>query len=125
DAVNDTATVAEDSAGNVIDVLANDTIAPDAGETLTITTVTQGAHGAVVNNGTNVSYTPAANYFGTDSFTYTISDGHGGTDTATVNVTVTNVNDNPDAVNDAATAAEDSAGNVIDVLLNDTIAPDA
>src|SRR4029077_11438930 len=112
DAVNDTATVAEDSAGNVIDVLANDTIAPDAGETLTITTVTQGSHGAVVNNGTNVSYTPAANYFGTDSFTYTISDGNGGTDTATVNVTVTSVNDAPTAQPDSYVVNQDTPLNV-------------
>jgi hypothetical protein len=42
-----------------------------------------------------VSYTPNANYFGSDSFTYTISDG-ALTDTATVNITITNVNDAPD-----------------------------
>jgi hypothetical protein len=42
-----------------------------------------------------VTYTPNANYFGPDSFTYTISDGNGGTDTATVSVTVTSVNDPP------------------------------
>jgi uncharacterized repeat protein (TIGR01451 family) len=125
DAVNDTATVNEDSSGNVLNVLANDTISPDSGETLTITAVTQAAHGAVVNNGTNVSYTPALNYFGPDSFTYTISDGNGGSDSATVTVTVVNVNDNPDAVNDTATVTEDSSGNVINVLANDTIAPDA
>ena len=43
------------------------------------------------------TYTPNANFFGTDSFTYTISDGNGGTDTATVTVTVTEVNDAPTA----------------------------
>ena len=32
---------------------------------------------------------------GADSFSYTVSDGHGGTDTATVNLTITGVNDNP------------------------------
>ena len=60
---------------------------------------------------TGVSYTPAANFFGTDSFTYTITDGNGGTDTATVNVTVTPVNDNPVANDDSATVAEDSGAN--------------
>jgi CSLREA domain-containing protein len=82
----DSATVLENSSNNVIDVLANDTDAD--GDTLTITAVTQGAHGSVVNNGTNVAYTPNANFFGSDSFTYTISDGHGGSDSATVTVTV-------------------------------------
>ena len=77
-----------------------------------------------LHRATGVSYTPAANFIGTDSFTYTISDGNGGTDTATVNVTVTPVNDNPDANDDSATVAEDSGATAIDVLANDTIAPD-
>jgi|GEM_PF-2452210 len=88
DALDDNATVNKNSSANTIDVLANDTDA-DA-DPLTITAVTQGAHGSVANNGTTVSYTPAASFSGTDSFTYTISDGRGGTDTATVNVTVVN-----------------------------------
>ncbi|RVT40656.1 tandem-95 repeat protein, partial [Sphingobium algorifonticola] len=45
-------------------------------------------------------YTPNANYNGTDSFTYTLSDGAGGSDTATVSLTIAAVNDAPDAVND-------------------------
>ena len=117
--------MAEDSGANAIDVLANDTRSPDAGETLTVTAVTQGTNGtvAITGGGTGVSYTPNANFFGTDIFTYTISDGNGGTDTATVNVTVTNVND-PGRVDDAATVAEDSGANAIDVLANDTTRPD-
>jgi hypothetical protein len=124
DAIDDAATVAEDSGATVIDVLANDSIAPDVGETLSVTAVTQGANGSVTFTPGNVSYTPNANFFGSDSFTYTISDGNGGSDTATVNVTVTPVNDNPDAIDDAATVAEDSGATVIDVLANDSIAPD-
>ncbi len=49
----------------------------------------------ITNSGADVSYTPNANFFGNDSFTYTVSDGNGGNDTATVNITVTNVNDAP------------------------------
>src|ERR1051325_10831824 len=56
-AADDAASVAEDSGVNPIDVLANDT--DSDGDTLTITSVTQGAHGSVVNNGTNVTYAPA------------------------------------------------------------------
>ena len=122
----DSATVAEDSGPNAIDVLANDTFAPDAGETLTVILVTQGANGsvAITGGGTGVSYTPNPNFFGTDSFTYTVSDGNGGTATATVSVTVGDVNDPPDAAGDSATVAEDSGANGIDVLANDTFAPD-
>ncbi len=65
-----------------------------------VTAVTQGTNGSVNFTAGNVSYTPNADFFGTDSFTYTISDGNGGSDTATVNVTVTSVNDAPVADND-------------------------
>ena len=116
-AEDDSATVAEDSINNAIDVLANDDDV-DA-DTLTITGVTQGANGAVTFTTTGVSYTPNADYFGADIFTYTISDGNGGTDTATVNVTVTPVNDNPVAMDDSANVNEDSTNNAIDVLAND------
>ena len=120
DAVNDAATINEDSGANSIDVRANDSDVD--GDTLTVTAVTQGTHGsvAITGGGTGVSYTPAANFFGTDTFTYTISDGNGGTDTATVTVTVTNVEDAPDAVDDAPTINEDSGANIISVLVNDT-----
>jgi len=94
-AVDDSATVAEDSGANAIDVLANDLDAD--GDTLTITAVTQPSHGSVVitGGGTGLTYTPAANYNGSDSFTYTVSDGNGGTNTATVTITVINVNRPP------------------------------
>jgi uncharacterized delta-60 repeat protein len=96
DAVNDAATVAEDSGANAVNVLANDKD-PDPADTPTVTARTNGAHGtvAITAGGTGVSYTPKVNYYGPDSFTYTIGDGHGGTDTATVSVTVTAVNDPP------------------------------
>ena len=66
------------------------------GNALTITAVGSPSHGTVVNNsGTSVTYTPTTDYYGSDSFTYTISDGHGGTATATVAVTVNHVNQPP------------------------------
>src|SRR5207253_2765786 len=74
--------------------------------------------------GGTVTYTPAANFFGSDSFTYSVSDGNDGTDTATVFVNVTASQDPPDAVDDAATVAEDSGANTINVRSNDTSAPD-
>ena len=72
-------------------MLTNDSSAPDGTETLTITSVTQGAHGAVAITGgaTTVSFTPAAGYNGPDTFTYTVGDGNGGSATGTVTMTVT------------------------------------
>jgi len=93
-AADDTASVNE--GGEVtIDVLLNDTDADI--DSLTISGITQAAHGFVTNNGTDVTYTPDTDYSGTDSFTYTISDGNGGTDTATVAITVNPVNDYRDS----------------------------
>ncbi len=61
------------------------------------------------------TYMPATNFFGTDSFNYTISDSMGGTDTATVTLNVISVNDAPVANNDAASGNEDTviAGSVL------------
>ncbi|MFL6255926.1 MAG: Ig-like domain-containing protein [Pyrinomonadaceae bacterium] len=98
---DDAANVAEDSGANALAVLGNDT--DPNGDTLTIISVTQGAHGsvAITGGGTGVSYTPTANYNGPDSFNYTVSDGNGGEDTANVSVNVTPVNDAPVASPDA------------------------
>lgn len=85
DAVNDGATTFTNTSVAVA-VLSNDTDAN--GDALTITGVTQGAHGTVAYTPTGVTYTPNAGWTGTDTFTYTISDGYGGTDTATVTVAV-------------------------------------
>ncbi len=68
-------------------VLGNDTDVD--GDPLTAVLMSGPSHGALTLNANgSVSYTPAANYFGSDSFTYTISDGHGGTASAIVTVTV-------------------------------------
>ena len=124
DAVNDTLTLAEDSAPADVQVLANDTSLPDVGEPLTIVGVSTPLHGTASTNGSVATYQPAANYAGADSFTYTISDGHGGTDTATVAVTVTNVNDAPSAVTDSFTVLQNTPAS-LNVLSNDSAAPDS
>ena len=87
-------------------MLANDTFGAGA----TVTGVTNGAHGTVVNNGDGtVTYTPDADYNGTDSFTYTANTTGGIAETATVTVTVGAVQD---AFNDTLTTNEDTAGTV-------------
>jgi hypothetical protein len=114
DAHDDAATINEDSGANSISVLANDTD-PD-NDTLTITAVTQGAHGltTITVGGSGLTYTPAAHFSGSDVFTYTISDGHGGTDTASVNVTINAVNDSPTFTKGAdQTINEDAAAQTV------------
>ena len=76
-AVNDAATTTEDTAVSIA-VLTNDTDLD--GDALTVSAVTVPAHGtAAVNADGTIAYTPAANYNGADSFSYTIGDGNGGT----------------------------------------------
>ncbi len=91
---DDSATVNESSGPNEIDVLRNDTTAPDDNESLSIATVTQGAHGVVtiINSGSLLTYQPNSGFHGNDTFTYTASDGNGGLATAIVRVTVVQVN---------------------------------
>jgi len=94
-AANDTATTDEDTPSAPIAVLANDND-PD-GDTLTVTSATAPNGTVVINPDGTLVYTPAANFNGTDTITYSISDGNGGTSTATVEVTVAPVNDAPTA----------------------------
>jgi len=103
----------------LIDVLANDYEDPVEGDTLSVASVTQGGHGAVANNGGSVTYTPASNWSGDDSFSYTLSDGSGGTDTATVYVRVNPVNDPPVAMDDTSGTSQ-FAPVAIGVLANDS-----
>ena len=113
---DDTATVEEDHSVT-INVLGNDTDAN--GDTLTVTAAASPNGSVTINPNGTLTFTPAANYNGPATITYTVSDGHGGTDTATVNVTVTPVNDAPDAVNDTASTNFQTAVTV-PVLANDT-----
>jgi VCBS repeat-containing protein len=91
-AMADAASVDED--GSVlIDVLDNDSDVD--GDVLTITNITDPAHGtAVIENG-QIRYTPNGNFSGVASFAYTISDGKGGEDTATVTININEIADEP------------------------------
>ena len=119
-AVNDSATTAEDSAVTIA-VLANDTD-PD-GDPLTVTAASA-LHGSVVRNADGtLTYTPNANYNGTDTISYAISDGQGGVSNATVGLTITPVNDDPTPVgslpdrasSDGATVSYATAGGFTDI----------
>jgi hypothetical protein len=116
--VDDLKTVSEDSSNNKVSVLVNDN--DPNGNTLTLVDASQGAHGTTTTAGNDVMYTPDANYEGVDTFTYTVSDGKGGSKTGEVTVTVTGVNDAPTAVNDALGSVAVDQGIVkLDVLAND------
>jgi hypothetical protein len=118
----DPVTTAEDTpvAIAAATLLGNDTDVD--GDTLSLTAVaaTASTHGTVDLAGGTVTYTPAANYNGAADFTYTVTDGHGGNATGTVNVTVTPVADVPVAVDDSASVTEDATATAIDVLTNDS-----
>ncbi len=103
---NDAITVAEDAAPTTISVLANDTD-PD-GDALSVTGATASNGTVSILAGGTISYQPAANFNGTDTIVYQISDGNGGVSTATVTVTVTAVNDAPVADDETGTATEDT-----------------
>ncbi len=116
DARDDAASTDEDTPVTMT-VLANDSDAD--GDALSITAATQGTHGGVTFTSSALTYTPAANYDGADSFTYTVDDGSGRTDTATVTITVVGVNDPPVATADSASTAEDTAVTIA-ALANDS-----
>ncbi|WP_257878079.1 tandem-95 repeat protein, partial [Vibrio parahaemolyticus] len=116
DIVADKATVVEDTS-TVIKVLGNDTFEGD-GKVVSLDTNNGPANGTVsVNPDGSVTYTPNDNYQGTDSFTYIVTSG-GVSESTTVSVDVTPVNDAPVAKDDTAITDEDTPV-TIDVLPND------
>jgi hypothetical protein len=117
-AVDDAATVDEDALPTEINVLFNDSDGDL--DTLTIEDATDPPHGTVViaDDGLSLTYQPAADYNGDDSFDYTMTDGSDD-DAATVTVTVTAVDDQPDAEDDEFTILEDATIQTFDVFEND------
>ncbi|MCQ9048350.1 tandem-95 repeat protein [Vibrio parahaemolyticus] len=117
DIVADKATVVEDTS-TVIKVLGNDTF-EGTDKVVSLDAENGPKNGTViVNNDGTVTYTPDDNYVGEDTFTYIVTSG-GVSESTTVEVNVTPVNDAPVAKDDIATTQEDTAV-TIDVLPNDT-----
>ncbi|MEL6815322.1 MAG: Ig-like domain-containing protein, partial [Cyanobacteria bacterium J06598_3] len=110
--------------GNVLD---NDTDV-DNGAVITVQSIDEtGTQGIVTDNGNGTfSYNPngqfdalAGGESATDSFTYTVDDGNGGTDTATVNITINGANNNPVvSAPVTSTTSEDAASFSVDLLEN-------
>ncbi|MCS0343662.1 tandem-95 repeat protein, partial [Vibrio diabolicus] len=117
DIESDRATVVEDTP-TIINVLGNDTFEGDD-KVVSLDTNNGPANGTVsVNPDGSVTYTPNDNFHGADSFTYIVTSG-GVSESTTVNVDVTPVNDAPVAKDDTAVTDEDTPV-MIDVLPNDT-----
>ena len=115
-AVDDVAETDEDTAV-IIDVLGNDS--DPEGDALTVTDATSPNGTVVINGDGTLEFTPNADFNGDAVINYTISDGNGGTDDATVTVTVNPVNDDPVAVDDADDTPFETPV-TIDVLANDS-----
>jgi outer membrane protein OmpA-like peptidoglycan-associated protein len=117
-AVPDAYTINANSGATLLNVIANDTD-PD-GNAIRVTAVTAPAHGTATVSGTQVSYTPAGGYVGTDTFNYTIADTNGLTSSAVVTITIVNTAHPPVAVADAYTVGSDGGPYPLDVLANDS-----
>lgn len=120
---DDTVTIAEDSVATTINVLTNDTDADN--DTLIINSISsQPSNGTaeITDSNTTITYSPDANFFGTDNLSYTIQDAYGGVATGTVTIIVTSVNDAPVAFNDVYATDEDTLLSAVDigVTYNDT-----
>lgn len=118
---DDIAFVLRNAAETLLDVLANDTAAPDLGQTISLTDVSEGDQGGAVGidpDSGAIRYQPAAGFTGVETFTYTITDDDGLTDTATVAVTVGTV-DSPVTEDDTASVLGATGSHRIEVLAND------
>ncbi|WP_211356966.1 Ig-like domain-containing protein, partial [Phaeodactylibacter luteus] len=117
-AMDDPVTVGEDSGTTDVDVLGNDSFGsngPGVGPIVITVGPDNGGTATVDDNGTpdnptddSIDYTPAADFSGTETFTYQICDLDGDCDDAVATVTVTPVNDAPIAMNDSYTTPEDT-----------------
>lgn len=131
--VQDSLSINEDSGTHTIDVLANDSFGPDGPGNTGLAVAVQPVNGmvAVQDGGSpgdpvddKLSYEPAANFSGTDSFQYAIEDGEGDVATATVNVAVNAIDDPPVVVGDSLNIKENSGPSLVDVLGNDSFGSD-
>ncbi len=131
-------TVAEDGMVTLplSDLLGNDTPGPanESGQSLTVTpgTFATGQGGTVEFGGTNFTYTPAPNFFGSDTFSYTVTDDgttNGVADPlgldATITITITEVNDPPTSTTDDDIGVKNftTTYSIADLLSNDSTGP--
>jgi VCBS repeat-containing protein len=113
-AVNDAPVAQAQSVSTAEDTAKSITlVATDAeSNTLTYAVVSNPAHGTLSGSAPNVTYTPATNYFGADSFTFKANDGFVDSASATISITVTAVNDAPVAQAQGVTTSENIAKSI-------------
>ena len=84
------------------------TASDEDNDPLTYAIVSQPAHGTLGGTPPDLAYTPAADYFGADSFTFKANDGSLDSAISTIAINVVNVNDGPQAVGQQISTAEDT-----------------
>ncbi|MFC1781250.1 Ig-like domain-containing protein [Planctomycetota bacterium] len=118
-AKNDSIESLEDIPALMIDVLTND--ADPDNDNLMVLGITQGANGTVtIDTYSRLIYKPKNNYNGSDSFTYTVSDVKGGTDTAKVDIIIGAVNDAPRIITKATTLTRAWDSYIYDINAEDS-----
>ena len=118
DAMDDMVTTNEETPINIA-VMNNDDLPTSGAFNIQSTTPPSNGTITVLPDGT-IDYTPNADFFGTDTFTYTLADASNRTSTAMVTVTVVNVQDPPVANADSGNTQEDTVLPNIDILANDS-----
>ncbi|MGK0271203.1 MAG: outer membrane protein OmpA-like peptidoglycan-associated protein [Cocleimonas sp.] len=92
---------------------------PD-GDVLTITSITQPANGTATSDGKKITYTPKTDFTGIDKLTYVISDGRGGTATATETITVTAAPNTKPIAKDDSLKTPEGTPVILMTVANDT-----
>jgi endonuclease G len=100
-------------------------VSPIPSASFTFTIVTPPAHGQLIGTGANRSYQPDPDFNGADSFTFKANDGAHDSNTSTVNISITEVNDSPSATDDTASTDEDTSLQITasDLTTNDSAGP--
>lgn len=117
-AVDDAYTLDQNSGDNSLNILSNDS--DPEGDGLAIVSVSDPANGTAMISGGMIIYTPDTDFYGTDSFSYTVEDGYGGSASADVSILVERLNEGPVAADDQFIVVEDTSSNMLDVLGNDS-----
>lgn len=119
EARDDVFDVTQGDSGVPLDVLANDI--PSLAGPLSIAAVSSTTSGGtvIIVGGTSISYTAPAGFAGNDSFSYTVQDSQGNSDSADVSITILPSLVDPIAVDDSFTVNPGTTNNVLNVLAND------